>query len=266
MEAPRLSSAEREAFWADGYFIAQGLFNSGEVDVLRDVTELVLRDDEGRLTRHDAEGNLTLLSLRNSLCDDVFSATVRCERVAGSMSELLGDEVYHYHHKLMVKEPRVGGAWEWHQDYGYWYQNGCLRPDMGSCMIAITRATRENGCVEVVKGSHLLGRIDHVEVDDQTCADPERVDEVLKRLPVESLELSPGDGVFFHANVLHRSLKNTSDEARLSLINCYNTKTNDPFKDHHHPGYSPLELLADGDVLEVGSRQLSNLRGDPHER
>jgi hypothetical protein len=29
----------------------------------------------------------------------------------------------------MQKEPRVGGAWEWHQDYGYWYKNGFLYPE-----------------------------------------------------------------------------------------------------------------------------------------
>ncbi len=43
--------------------------------------------------------------------------------------------------KLMEKEPQVGGAWEWHQDYGYWYKNEFLFPDqMISIMIAITAA------------------------------------------------------------------------------------------------------------------------------
>ena len=28
----------------------------------------------------------------------------------------------------MQKEPKVGGAWEWHQDYGYWYKNEFLFP------------------------------------------------------------------------------------------------------------------------------------------
>ena len=110
-------------------------------------------------------------------------------------------------------------------------------------------------------GSHLLGRLDHVDVDDQVCADPERVAEVLKRLPVEACELEPGDGAFFHANVLHRSLKNESEEARLSLINCYNTKTNDPYKEHHHPFYSPLEVIPDEGVLDAGVQQLVALQG-----
>ena len=47
------------------------------------------------------------------------------------MELLLCDEVYHYHHKMVLKEPKVGGAWAWHQDYGYWYDNGCLFPQSG---------------------------------------------------------------------------------------------------------------------------------------
>ena len=38
------------------------------------------------------------------------------------MQNLLGgDEIYHYHSKLMMKEPKTGGAHIWHQDYGYIY-------------------------------------------------------------------------------------------------------------------------------------------------
>src|SRR5688572_5928381 len=46
----------------------------------------------------------------------------------------------------------LGGAWEWHQDYGYWYGNGCLWPNMLSVIIAIDPNTRENGCFQLLKG------------------------------------------------------------------------------------------------------------------
>lgn len=38
-------------------------------------------------------------------------------KVAGTSAALLGGEVYHYHTKLMMKEPFTGGAFVWHQDY-----------------------------------------------------------------------------------------------------------------------------------------------------
>jgi ectoine hydroxylase len=35
----------------------------------------------------------------------------RSERVVGSMEKLLEGEVYHYHSKMILKDPEVGGAW-----------------------------------------------------------------------------------------------------------------------------------------------------------
>src|SRR5436853_541784 len=75
-----------------------------------------------------------------------------------------------------TKEPKVGGAWEWHQDYGYWYNNDCLFPDMASCYIAVDPATKENGCLQVLKGSNRMGRIEHGKSGSQTGADQRRVE------------------------------------------------------------------------------------------
>ena len=61
--------------------------------------------------------------------------------------------------EMIMKEARVGGAWTWHQDYGYWYGNAVLYPDLVSVFIAVDRATRENGCLQVLEGSHRCGRV-----------------------------------------------------------------------------------------------------------
>ena len=60
----------------------------------------------------------------------------RCERIVNRVEQLLDDEAYHYHSKMILKDAKVGGAWAWHQDYGYWYQNGLLYPNLCSVMIA----------------------------------------------------------------------------------------------------------------------------------
>lgn len=62
---------------------------------------------------------------------------------------------------------QVGGRHVWHQDYGYWYENGCLTPDMGSVFIALDPCTKENGCLRVLSGSHKMGRLDHVSIGNQ---------------------------------------------------------------------------------------------------
>ena len=51
----------------------------------------------------------------------MVGVAARSRKVVNTLEKLLGgQELYHYHSKLMMKEPRTGGAHLWHQDYGYW--------------------------------------------------------------------------------------------------------------------------------------------------
>jgi len=204
--------------------------------------------------RKDAEGRESRLSLWNHPGDDLFGMVSRGRRIVDAMEQLLGDEVYHYHSKLMLKEPYSGGAWEWHQDYGYWYQNGCLFPSMASCLIALDGATRANGCLQIIEGSHLMGRVEHGRFGDQTGADPERVRVARERLAHRYCEMRAGTGLFFHGNLLHASDANTSPHSRWSLICCYNTAGNDPYKESHHPRYTPLDKAPDSAIKEIGAK------------
>ncbi len=45
--------------------------------------------------RQDATGGVSRLRLINELSDDIYSAVVRSERIAGTMTKFLGCEVYH---------------------------------------------------------------------------------------------------------------------------------------------------------------------------
>jgi ectoine hydroxylase-related dioxygenase (phytanoyl-CoA dioxygenase family) len=186
----------------------------------------------------------------------------RSKSIVESAEKLLADEVYHYHSKMIMKDARIGGAWTWHQDYGYWYQNGVLAPNLTSAYIAVDRATRENGCLQVIRGSHKLGRIDHQLTGDQAGADAARVEQILKRYRLVHVEMEPGDVLFFHANLLHRSDHNRSSHPRWSMICCYNARSNDPYQESHHPRYTPLAKVPDNAIREAGARRFSNDSGN----
>ena len=154
--------------------------------------------------------------------------------------------VCHFHSKLMQKEPKVGGAWEWHQDYGYWYKNEFLFPDqMISIMIAITEANKANGCLQVIKGTHKMGRIEHGFAGEQVGASQHYVDLALKTMEHVYVELNAGDALLFHSNLLHRSEANTSDKPRWSLISCYNRASNVPYNEPSGASTTPLEAVPD---------------------
>ncbi|MCH2178380.1 MAG: phytanoyl-CoA dioxygenase family protein [Mariniblastus sp.] len=244
-----LTMEQNEQFQEDGFLLIRQHFSQEEMSGLLHYAKSDAQIQENAYSKNDGTGGKSKLSVNNELGPTPYSAIVQSRRVAGAMEQLLKDEIYHYHHKMMLKEPHVGGAWQWHQDYGYWYNNGCLFPDMASCLIAIDQASRENGCLQVIKGSHHMGRIDHGQTGDQTSADLERVACAMERMELVHCEMMPGDALFFHANLLHRSDKNTSDMPRWSLICCYNTRHNDPyFTGGRHPNYAPLDILNDDQV------------------
>ena len=248
-----LSAEQIAAFQDDGYLIVPGLFDPDEAKILHAAAKADKAFDKHAHDLEDGEGGKAQLVLWNKAGEDLWGAIARSERIVNAMEALLDDEVYHYHSKMSIKRPRTGGAWSWHQDYGYWYQNGCLYPDMASAFIAIDPNTRANGCMQVLKGSHKLGRVEHGRFGDQTGADPERVEAAMKHMELVYVEIEPGDTLFFHSNTLHRSDQNTSETPRWSLLCCYNTRHNNPYKKSHHPFYEPIDKLPDIAIREMGA-------------
>ena len=253
-----LRAEQVREFRDDGLLFLRGLFDADEIDLLRRAMEEDPQIRKHSLLRPDAEGGNTRISLWNRAGDSVYGMAARCARMVDAAEALIGEPVYHYQSKLTAKDPRVGGAWEWHQDYGYWYYNGCLRPAMLSFMIALDRCTRSNGCLQIVRGSHLLGRLDHLRVTDkQNAADPKRMQHILASHEVVYCELEPGDAVVFHCNALHRSDQNQSDERRWTLLICYNAISNDTFVRTDDRYYVPLDKVPDSAIKEVGLKLAS---------
>lgn len=250
-----LTPEQMKAYEDDGLVIVRGLFDAEEVDLLRRAMEQDPLVGQHSLLRGDGEGGATRISLWNRAGDSVYGLAARSARVVDTAEALIGEPVYHFQSKLTAKDPYVGGAWAWHQDYGYWYYNGCLRPDMLSCMIALDRTDRDNGCLQIIKGSHKLGRIDHVPVSDkQNSADPKRLEWITERYETVYCELDPGDAVIFHCNALHRSDQNRSPNRRWTLLVCYNAVSNDSLVREDDRYFVPLDKVDDDAIKRAGLR------------
>jgi ectoine hydroxylase len=248
-----LDDSQLADFSRDGFCIARQMFGADEIDLLRDAALEDRTLDDQAVGRNDGEGGAVRLKVWNQPAAGVYGIFSRSRRLVDSMEKLLEGEVYHYHSKMILKDPRTGGAFVWHQDYGYWYDGACLYPLMASVAIAVDPATRANGCMQVLSGSHHMGRIDHVDIGEQRGGDPERVEMATQRLDLVYCELEPGDALFFHCNVLHRSDQNRSDDRRWSMVCCYNAARNDPYNDSKHSRYTPLEKDDDNAIREYGA-------------
>lgn len=262
MASGPLSDQQLKEYHKNGFVVARRMFDAEEISLLARSAKEDRELDQHSIGRLDGEGGKARLSLWNHPGDTIYGMFARCESMVGSMEKILEGEVYHYHSKMIMKDAKVGGAWTWHQDYGYWYQNGVLYPLLSSAFIALDPATRENGCMQVLRSSHHLNRIDHILTGQQAGADPERVKEISKRLELVYVEMDPGDTLFFHCNLLHRSDANRSEKPRWAMICCYNAARNDPYKESHHPRYTPLVKVPDPAIKESGLRRFGDSHAD----
>ena len=146
MQTFNITSELKALYDRDGFLVAKAFLQPAEVEKLYCIA---IEDDAMRkhsFELNDQTGRKTKLALWYTPGDDAYGLLTRSRRMVEAVDELLdGDSaVCHFHSKLMQKEPKVGGAWEWHQDYGYWYKNEFLFPDqMMSVMIALTDANKE---------------------------------------------------------------------------------------------------------------------------
>lgn len=254
MDYKKLSTADKASFDRDGYVLIKGMLHPEEVENLYSIATQDEIISNKSFDRGDANGLRTKLALWYSLGDDAYSLLARSKRIVDGVNLLLDGEPAHFHSKLMQKEPKVGGAWEWHQDYGYWYRDGFLYPQMVSVLTALSPSTKENGCLQVIKGSHLVGRIEHGFSGEQVGANQERVDELLKQLELVYVEMEAGDTLFFHCNTLHRSDANLSDAPRWSLISAYNLISNVPFKGNYTSVSEKINIVNDQSVFTTDGR------------
>lgn len=224
-----LSEQNKKDYQENGFLLIKSLFSKEETQKLRSIAEKDISQTE-ILVKGDQSGNMTKLKMWDRPGDDIYGMFSRNERIVDNVEILFTESIYIYSAKMILKNAKEGGAWEWHQDYGYWYNYGCLLPTMNSCIIAIDAANKENGCLQVLRGSHKIGRINHDRINDQTVADNEKIQEAIKKFELEYIEMQPGDALIFDGNLLHRSDSNQSDYDRWSFIASYNTVANKPYK------------------------------------
>jgi ectoine hydroxylase-related dioxygenase (phytanoyl-CoA dioxygenase family) len=261
MSTTTLTPQQIESFHKDGYLIVKNFIAQKAVEKLYGTAIGDNAMEKNAMNVTDQTGKNSKLSLWFTPGNDVFGYLTRSESIVNGVAALLDSDApaCHYHSKLMQKEPKVGGAWEWHQDYGYWYKNQFMFPDqLISVMVALTPANKQNGCLQVIKGSHKLGRINHGFAGEQVGADMVMVNNALKTMDLVYVEIEPGDALFFHSNILHRSEANLSDHPRWSIISCYASQSNLAYNENSTSWKTPIELVPDNAITDWESTSLSN--------
>lgn len=203
-----LSSDQIERWNEDGYLSPLTVLSPAEADSLRGYFDGLLADAlaAGRDSYSISSAHLKHARIYDLLADP---------RIVGIVRDLLGENVVAWGSHFFCKLPGDGKRVDWHQDCSYWP----LTPTKSvTVWLAIDDADEENGCMEVVAGSHRFGLIEYEASDastgnvlNQTVRNPEQYGR-LERTPVRAGQVS------IHSDLLlHGSPPNDSSRRRCGL-------------------------------------------------
>ncbi|MFD2613421.1 phytanoyl-CoA dioxygenase family protein [Paenibacillus gansuensis] len=213
-----LSSQEMEQYGENGFLVIDDVFDPSIIDALREACEhpkvTALRPGKDFETK-------TVHSLGITSLHPEFLALATHPAIVERIKPLLGPDIQLQHSKLATKPATKGtGVFPWHQDFAFYPHTNT---DLLSVMVMLDDATLENGCMQMVKGSHKLGILDH-EKDGLFTAEcqesrywehPADPDDVVNITP------RAGGISIHHALTLHGSGANLSGRPRRGLVFSY---------------------------------------------
>lgn len=132
-------------------------------------------------------------------------------------------EVRLWHDQLLYKPGQGAAAASrsgnvgWHQDHGYWR---CTVPDLITAWVAFDDVTLENGCMQVVPGSHKWGLLEQSDFFNTDLEGVKRGLEAHVGHPIEvrPCTLKAGEVSFHHCLTVHGSGPNFTERPRRSLV------------------------------------------------
>lgn len=218
-----MNKQDQQFFDDNGYVVARGLFDSGEVEHLREhfMAMRAAGTHPGDMVADVPKDGDPLARFPRMIhmhrWDEISRAWLTDARISACLTTLLGAEPYAVQTMLYFKPPGARGQ-ALHQDNFY------LQAKPGNCVaawMALDDCDEQNGCMQVVPGSHRWPILCAAQADSDAS-----FTSITTPLPPATQSvpvlMKAGDVLFFSGALVHGSFPNVSpDRFRRSLIGHY---------------------------------------------
>jgi len=226
----KLKAADVQAFQREGYLKVpyqvieeeylqrlrrsyDTVFNDYEVgEGLRNLSKTESKTEEAAETNDGEMWQVMGMWKRN----EDFRQLVYHKPLLDIAESLIGGNIQLFQDQALYKPANIGGPIPWHQDNNYWH---CQPADLVSIWIALDDTDEENGCMNVIPGSHVSGTLEHSRAkagDGNTSAIlmTSQVDDS-KAVPIS---LSMGYAMVHHCLTFHTTQPNYSRRDRRAMV------------------------------------------------
>jgi hypothetical protein len=170
-------------------------------------------------------------------------------RFVMAASQLLGDvPVRFWHDQIFWKPPKQGGVVAWHQDYSYWTRTKPVAHI--TCWCGLDDATKENGCLQYIPGSHHWGLLPKPVIAGELQGIKDFLNEEQKKQfeHPEFAGVKAGEAIFHHSLTLHGSGANTSSRPRRAFV--INAFADGVIADSNEPLLEGVPVVPKGEKMD----------------
>ncbi len=248
-----LTSDQVSQFKAQGFLVLKQLFSPGEVKQIRDISVQHLNQ---RVAPFELESDLqypgapaaehngahTIRRLKQAYDrDPSFQSWCRAEPLTAAIRQLIEEPIYlvrAHHNCVMTKLPEFSSDSLWHQDLRYWsYSKG----NLVSAWLALGPENLENGCLQVIPGSHRR-QYQPDQFDDASFFKQElAINQTLLKNKV-AVTLNPGDVTLFHCRLLHAATRNHTEQPKLAAVYTYRGLSDRPVEGSRSASLPDVEI------------------------
>lgn len=164
-------------------------------------------------------------------------------------SQLLGNvPVRFWHDQLFWKPAKKGGVVAWHQDYSYWTRTKPVAHL--TCWCGLDDATKENGCLQYIAGSHRWGLLPKPVLAGEIQGIRDFLNDEQKKQfdHPQYAEVKAGEAIFHHSLTLHGSGENKSDKPRRAFV--INAFADGVISDSNEPLLEGVPVVSKGTKME----------------
>ena len=238
-----LTDSEQNTYLRDGFLLRESVFNAAELAEFRLASEQACHRarqqaetgktyfldekrfvDIGHLTvqfEHQPGSDLVRVIEPVHELVERFDQLIDDPRLVDPMQSIIGQKALSlWTAKLNLKPASCGSGFGWHQDSPYWIHDSQHVDLLPNVMVTFDDATIENGCLQVIRGSHLHGCLPGTDDGSQlggffTSAD---AFDAAQAVPM----IAPaGSLIFFSPHAVHGSGANLSNQPRRAIILTY---------------------------------------------
>ena len=192
---------------ADGWVSPVDLLTSEQADKCRNQLEAWELLRGGSIPTHERSGSHILFPWIDQL--------MRAERILDAVEDLIGPNILCWNSVFWIKEAQSSSYVGWHQDLQYW---GLSNSDVVSIWIALSNASEDAGCMNVIPGSH-KETIEHAETyaKNNLLSRGQELEIDISQRKTVPMALKAGQVSFHNVRTAHGSGPNKTNDRRIGL-------------------------------------------------